>query len=117
MRPKELIQSFRGFLARRHVKNILIVLILVLTAVVFVRFFVTHPEYWQQLKQTNPWWIVAVVALNIPMIGLLMLIYNACLAMCGKHLEWKENFLLTSYSSIANFFGPLQSGPGLRAAY
>lgn len=37
--------------------------------------------------------------------------------MCGKHLEAKENFLLTSYSSIANFFGPLQSGPGVRAAY
>jgi uncharacterized membrane protein YbhN (UPF0104 family) len=32
-------------------------------------------------------------------------------------MGWKENFILTSYSSIANFFGPLQSGPGVRAVY
>lgn len=105
------------FLRNKYIKNSLVVLVLVLTTVAFVRFFVTHPEYWQDLKQVSPWWIVAVVALNIPMVGLLVLIYDTCLGLCGKHLQWKENFLLTSYSSIVNFFGPLQSGPGVRAAY
>lgn len=114
--PKAL-KNFRAFLRRKHVKNILIVTILLLTVAVFVHFFVVHPEYIKQLGQTSPWWIVAVVALNIPMIGLLVLIYDVCLALCSKHLEWKENFLLTSYSSIVNFFGPLQSGPGVRAGY
>lgn len=117
MRPKELIRAARSFLARRHVKNVLIVVILVLTLTVFIRFFAVHPEYLKQLANISPWWIVAVVALNIPMIGLLMLIYNTCLEFCNKHLDRQENFLLTSYSSILNFFGPLQSGPGLRAAY
>lgn len=106
-----------NFLRQKYVKKILIVLILLLTVGVFIRFFNTHPQYWHDLKQVSPWWIVAVVALNIPMVGLLVVIYNTCLALCGKHLEWKENFLLTSYSSIINFFGPLQSGPGVRAAY
>jgi len=109
--------AVRQNLASRRTKNILIVLVLLVTAVVFIRFFAQHPDYVRQLGRTNPWWIVAVIALNIPMIGLLMLIYNTCLELCGKQLAWKENFLLTSYSSIVNFFGPLQSGPGVRAAY
>ncbi|HVX57347.1 MAG TPA: lysylphosphatidylglycerol synthase transmembrane domain-containing protein [Candidatus Saccharimonadales bacterium] len=107
----------RQALQKRHVKNILIIVILLLTVGLFIRYFADHPEYIRQLRHTNPWWIVAVVALNIPMVGLLVLIYDACLRLCGKRLKWKENFLLTSYSSIVNFFGPLQSGPGVRAAY
>lgn len=117
MSPATTLRNFRQVLRHKHAKNILIVLILALTIAVFVHFFATHPEYIKQLAHTSPWWIVAVVALNIPMVGLLVLIYDTCLNMCGKHLPWKENFLLTSYSSIVNFFGPLQSGPGVRAAY
>lgn len=101
----------------RRIKNSLIVVILLVTLAVFVRFFAQHPDYIRQLGHTNPWWIVAVVLLNVPMVGLLVLVYDTCLKLCGKRLEWKENFLLTSYSSIVNFFGPLQSGPGMRAAY
>ncbi len=98
-------------------KNVIIVLVLLVTLAVFIRFFAQHPDYIRQLSRTNPWWIVAIVLLNIPMIGLLVLIYDSCLKFCGKQLAWKENFLLTSYSSLVNFFGPLQSGPGVRAAY
>jgi uncharacterized membrane protein YbhN (UPF0104 family) len=105
------------FLKRKKVKNLLIVLILLATLAAFVAFFAQHPQYWQDLKSISPWWIVAVILLNIPMIGLLVFIYDACLELCGHHIAWKENFLLTSYSSIINFFGPLQSGPGVRAAY
>ncbi len=113
----ETLASVRRVLTGRRTKNILIVLVLLATVAVFVRFFAQHPDYIRQLGRTNPWWIVAVIALNIPMVGLLMLVYDNCLKLCGKQLAWKENFLLTSYSSIVNFFGPLQSGPGVRAAY
>jgi uncharacterized membrane protein YbhN (UPF0104 family) len=98
-------------------KNALVVLVLLLTLIIFVRFFAAHPDYIRQLGHTNPWWIIAVILLNVPMIGLLVLIYDTCLKLCGKQLKWKENFLLTAYSSIVNFFGPLQSGPGMRAVY
>lgn len=117
MHPKKLISTFRQFLRRKHVKNILIVLILLLTLAVFIHYFVSHPQYFDQLKSVSLWWVVAVVVLNIPMIGLLVLIYDACVRLCGKKMGLQENFLLTSYSSIVNFFGPLQSGPGVRAAY
>lgn len=95
----------------------MIVAVLVLTVLLFLRFFHQHPQYVHDLARVNPWWIVAVIALNVPMIILLVFIYDACLGLCGKRIAWKENFLLTSVSSIANFFGPLQSGPGVRAAY
>ena len=117
MHPKHLLAQTRQLIQQKHVKNILIVAILLLTVAAFVHFFAQHPQYVRELGKTNPWWIVAVVALNIPMIVLLVFIYDSCLALCGKRLAWKENFLLTSYSSIVNFFGPLQSGPGVRAAY
>lgn len=100
-----------------HMKKLLTVLVLITTLLAFILFFAHHPQYWQQLKQVSPWWLVAVIALNVPMVGLLVLIYDACLGLCGKRLAWKENFFLTSYSSIVNFFGPLQSGPGVRAVY
>lgn len=102
---------------RRTLKNYLIVVIVVLTIAVFIRFFHQHPEYLRQLGHVNKWWIVAVVALNVPMTVLLVFIYDTCLKLCGKSLGKRENFLLTSWSSIVNFFGPLQSGPGVRAAY
>lgn len=117
MHPKGILNSVQGLIRRRHVKNILIVAILLLTLAAFIIFFIKNPQYVGQLRQTNPWWIVAVIALNIPMVVLLVFIYDTCLGLCGKRIPWKENFLLTSYSSIINFFGPLQSGPGVRAAY
>jgi hypothetical protein len=36
-------------------------------------------------------------------------IYQFTVQIAGKKLGTKENFLLTIYSSIANFFGPLQT--------
>lgn len=117
MSSQQLLKTLRKLLANKRIKNTLIVVILLATVAVFVEFFARHPQYIRQLGHTNPWWVVAVIALNIPMIGLLIVIYDACLKLCGARLEWKENFLLTSYSSIVNFFGPLQSGPGVRAAY
>lgn len=93
------------------------VAILLLTIVIIGRFFVDHPAYWQQLGRVSPWVIVGVVLLNIPAMASLALAYDAMLQLCGKRIPLKENVLLTAYSSIVNFFGPLQSGPGVRAVY
>lgn len=104
-------------LMKRKIRNIAAVVVLAATIALFVWYFTTHPEYWQQLREVSPWTIVWVILLNAVMVGILMLIGDVSIRMCGKRLKWRENFLLTSYSSIANFFGPLQSGPGVRAAY
>jgi uncharacterized membrane protein YbhN (UPF0104 family) len=44
-------------------------------------------------------------------------IMYATIKLCRKTLSPKSGLLLTMYSSVINFFGPLQSGPGIRAVY
>ena len=104
-------------MSKTLLKRIAVIVVVGLTIVLFVHYFVTHPEYWHQLKTVSPWVIVWVIALNALMVGVLTLISDTTIRMCGKTMRPMENFLLTSYSSLANFFGPLQSGPGVRAVY
>jgi uncharacterized membrane protein YbhN (UPF0104 family) len=117
MTSEGLLRKGRTLVSRPAFKRTLVILILLATIIAFARFFALHPDYIRQLRHVNPWWIIAVIALNIPMVGLLVLLTAISVNLCGKRLKWKENFLLTSYSSIINFFGPLQSGPGVRAVY
>lgn len=98
-------------------KKIAVVAVLLLTISLFVGYFVQHPEYWRELTRISPWTITWVLLLNVAMVFVLVLITDTTVQMCGKALRPMENFLLTSYSSLANFFGPLQSGPGVRSVY
>jgi uncharacterized membrane protein YbhN (UPF0104 family) len=93
------------------------VAIIVLTITIFVYFFIKHPDYIRNLRHVRPIVIVEVIALNALLTLVLTMTYDFTLRLCGHRLPFKENFLLTAYSSIANFFGPLQSGPGVRAVY
>ena len=93
------------------------VAVLVLTLILVTGFFMAHPEYWRQLGHINPAVIIAIVLLNVPAMAALAWANDAMLRLCGKPMRPKENALLTAYSSIVNFFGPLQSGPGVRAVY
>lgn len=102
---------------QRNLKRLLASAILILTAVLFTRFFMHHPEYWQQLRHVSRWTIVWVLLLNAAMIATLVAICEVTVRLCGKHLKLRDNFLLTSYSSLVNFFGPYQSGPGVRGIY
>jgi uncharacterized membrane protein YbhN (UPF0104 family) len=87
------------------------------TIAFFAHFFVSNPQYLGQLRHVPPEAIVLVVLLNIPAMAALAVAYDAMLRLCGTRIPAKENALLTAYSSIANFFGPFQSGPGVRAVY
>jgi len=99
------------------IKRTIVVAVLLLTLLLFVAYFKQHPAYWRELGSISPWTIVWVLLLNVLMVVVLTLLGLATIALCGRAIGLKENFLLTAYSSIANFFGPLQSGPGVRAAY
>ena len=100
-----------------HIKQILATLILCVTAGLFIYFFASHPEYVTRVKQTSPLVIASVLAINFLGVFILAAINQITVRLAGKRIDGRENFLLTIYSSIANFFGPLQSGPGVRAAY
>jgi uncharacterized membrane protein YbhN (UPF0104 family) len=87
------------------------------TVAFFIYFFATHQKVRDTLAHTNPWVLLEIGVLYGLLTLCLVWVYDATLRLCGKRLPFKEQFLLTSYSTIANFFGPLQSGPGVRAAY
>ena len=113
----KLLRSARGLWAKAVVRKFVVLGILVVTVGSFSRFFMTHPQYWEQLKKVSPVTILLVLAINSILIAILATIYRTSILLCGKSIRSRENFLLTAYSSIINFFGPLQSGPGVRAVY
>ena len=92
-------------------------LLLIITAALFARYWQTHPGLGQTLQQANPWGLVLIGVLFAISIGCIAAVYAVLLQICGLRLKQSENFALTGYSTIANFFGPGQSGPGVRAVY
>jgi uncharacterized membrane protein YbhN (UPF0104 family) len=76
-----------------------------------------HPSVRQQIGRTSPGMLLTLLALYLGSLLALALVTNATLRLCSIHLERTESFLVTAYSSIINFFGPLQSGPAFRAVY
>jgi uncharacterized membrane protein YbhN (UPF0104 family) len=87
------------------------------TVCAFLWFSHMHPEVVGNLKQTTALTIVAIVAMYAGSIFSLAFILAATVQLFGKNLPYSEYLLLTAYSSLANFFGPGQSGPGVRAVY
>lgn len=98
-------------------RPLLTVLVITATIGLFVAYYANHPEVRQQLQQTSPALLAGLLALYMLFVGSLALINNATLRITNTKLDANESVLLTIYSSIINFFGPLQSGPAFRAVY
>lgn len=87
------------------------------TIAAFIYYFVNHPEVGQQLRQISPGLLLGLLALYCLSIIVLALITVATVRLCRLRLETSESLLLTMYTALVNFFGPLQSGPAFRAVY
>jgi len=92
-------------------------LILLTTIATFIYYFVHHPETWRQLGNVAPTNLIIIFGLYICFTGSLALILLATVGLCNVRLRRIDGLLLTMWSSIINFFGPLQSGPAFRAVY
>jgi len=102
---------------RTLLRQVAVVLILIATISAFVYYFATHPEVRQQLAQIPPFTLLVLLLLYLLSVLVLGLTFNATLRLCRLSLNISETALLTAYSSVINFFGPLQSGPAFRAVY
>jgi uncharacterized membrane protein YbhN (UPF0104 family) len=102
---------------KKQLKQFLALLILATTIGVFAYYFRHHPEAWRQLSHVPPTTLVVLFFLYLCFVGCLALILLATVALCNIHLPARDATLLTMWSSIINFFGPLQSGPAFRAVY
>lgn len=102
---------------RTLLKQIAAVTVLIGTAIAFVYYFKTHPEVGKLLSNIPISTLAILLALYISTVGALVFIFTATLRLCKLKIETSEISLLTAYSSVINFFGPLQSGPAFRAVY
>ncbi|MES2876023.1 MAG: lysylphosphatidylglycerol synthase domain-containing protein [Patescibacteria group bacterium] len=109
----ELMKLFQN----KWVRLVLIVLIVGATLVVFTKYLIDNPDIIGLIFSMHP---AAIALLALAYVGTIVanaFVLSASLRMIGKRVGFVENVSLTGYSSVVNFFGPLQSGPGFRAAY
>ncbi|HSH55264.1 MAG TPA: lysylphosphatidylglycerol synthase domain-containing protein [Candidatus Limnocylindrales bacterium] len=102
---------------RLPLQSIAAVSVLVATIVLFVLYFQRHPDVLARLATLPLSSLALLFGLYAVFMVALIFIQRATITACELRLPAKENVLLTLYSSIINFFGPLQSGPGFRALY
>ena len=91
--------------------------ILVVTVAAFIYYFAGHPEVRHQLGRTSPAVLAIILGLYLLSMVVLAAITLATLRLCNTRLKASESLLLTAYTAVINFFGPLQSGPAFRAVY
>lgn len=102
---------------KRIWRSFAVVTILVLTLAAFAFYLVKHPEVGQRLHHTSLELVALLLIMYLGSLLALTLVTIATLRLARRPLGKSESFLLTAYSGLINFFGPLQSGPALRAVY
>ncbi len=104
-------------MSSRLLRAVAMVTVLSATIAFFIYYFVSQPSVREQLGRLS--WPVLALLLGLYLLTVVALagITIASLRLCDVALPGSESFLITAYSSIVNFFGPLQSGPAFRAVY
>jgi uncharacterized membrane protein YbhN (UPF0104 family) len=104
-------------MTRASWRPIATVSILVVTVATFIYYFAGHPAVRHQLGRTSPAVLAIILGLYVLSMAVLAAITLATLRLCNTRLKVSESLLLTAYTAVINFFGPLQSGPAFRAVY
>lgn len=102
---------------KRHLKTVLGLVVLALTAAAFTYYLANHPETIEQLKQVPPGVVVILLGLYVIAFLAYVLITRGSLRLYDKIMSRQENILFNAYSTLINFFGPGQSGPIFRGVY
>lgn len=93
-------------------------IVIVVASLLFLVWYVTtHPSVITALVHTNPIILLGLLVFYVLNVTAVFFINFFTVRICRKKLGIKEGALLTIYSTVINFFGPLQSGPGVRAVY
>lgn len=114
------IQSLKNTRVMRFITNNkrTLGIILILAFLIFFGYYIsTHPSVISSVLTLNPIVGVFILVLYFAVVLTNFVIMYMTIKLRGKTLPLKSGLLLTMYSSVVNFFGPLQSGPGVRAVY
>lgn len=95
----------------------IVLAIILITFGLFGWYIVTHPEVLDTFANIGPLAIILLtIAYSITIVANGFILHYS-LEYVRRKTPVLDNVLLTGYSAIVNFFGPLQSGPGFRAVY
>lgn len=111
------LHRIRQTLGNSRVRAIIGIGIVLLTILLFINYGRTHPGTFSQIGQIGLPALALILFLYVLFVGTNAAILFVNIRMCSKRIPAGEGFLLTAYSTLVNFFGPLQSGPGFRAVY
>jgi len=110
-------EKITSLLASKKVRTVAGIAVLVISIILFATYAATHPELFAHIVSLQPHEAISIIALYFVFLGTTAAILYVNVQMCKSSIKRKEGMLLTIYSTIVNFFGPLQSGPGFRAVY
>lgn len=106
-----------GFFKSPLVRKLIVIGVILLTFGIFGWYVATHPDVVHTILDLNPMILVLLtVAYSLTILANGIILHYS-LAYVKRKTSLFDNLMLTGYSSIVNFFGPLQSGPGFRAVY
>lgn len=112
-----LAQLLKQKLADNRLRSTLGVVILIATVLLFVNYGRTHPGSFTPIRDVGLTTLFIVLALYCVFVATNAIVLFINIQMCSKKISYSDGLLLTAYSTLVNFFGPLQSGPGFRAVY
>lgn len=92
-------------------------LLLVVAATILFWYLRSHPAAVSSLKNVTTSVLMTVNLLYIASTFTLVMIMNETVLFSSKKVSMYESFLVTCYSTCANYLIPGQSGPGVRALY
>ncbi|MEP7205129.1 MAG: hypothetical protein ABI716_02970 [Candidatus Saccharibacteria bacterium] len=101
---------------RRHQKA-LAVMIITASLLFLAVYTILHPSVVAESLRINPIVLGLLLVLYVCVLVTQFIVMSATIRLCRKQLPAKNGLLLSIYSTLINFFGPLQSGPGVRAIY
>jgi uncharacterized membrane protein YbhN (UPF0104 family) len=108
---------YTELIVKHKLKIVLAPILVVATFMGFAFYLHNNPRVVNQLSEVPPTVALSLIGLYVGFLLSLMGVLVGSLAMFGRSINKQENFYVTAYSSIVNFFGPGQSGPAVRAAY
>jgi uncharacterized membrane protein YbhN (UPF0104 family) len=100
-----------------RMRKILSLAILVISVILFTGYAKNNPSIFSEIAGLGLGHAVLILLLYFIFLLFNAFILSINVKMCSSTIKNMEGFLLNAYSTIVNFFGPLQSGPGFRAIY
>ena len=101
----------------RRIRIVAAVLVISLTLGLFAYYLTTRPDTLSTVLSLDAGQLLLLTLAYVGTVAANGFVLWASLRLLKKPVRFIENVALTGSSSVVNFFGPLQSGPGFRAVY